>query len=130
MILENGLIRTLDPQVPTQRALAIAGGAPAGLTCISLGTDGPRGGALVLGTAAFAAALVLLAAAVRRVPAGPPGAPDDGLDAAVLDRAPETGGTLVVTFERWVIDATWGAFAVGARALSWTVARFDLWMAR
>lgn len=25
MILENGLIRTLDPQVPTQRALAIAG---------------------------------------------------------------------------------------------------------
>ena len=25
MILENGLIRTLDPQIPTQRALAIAG---------------------------------------------------------------------------------------------------------
>ena len=30
MILENGLIRTLDPQVPTQRALAIAGAAIAG----------------------------------------------------------------------------------------------------
>ena len=30
MILENGLIRTLDPQVPTQRALAIAGGMIAG----------------------------------------------------------------------------------------------------
>src|SRR5439155_6774128 len=25
VILENGLIRTLDPQIPTQRALAIAG---------------------------------------------------------------------------------------------------------
>ena len=25
MILQNGLIRTLDPQIPTQRALAIAG---------------------------------------------------------------------------------------------------------
>ena len=25
MILENGLIRTLDPQIPTQRALAVAG---------------------------------------------------------------------------------------------------------
>jgi predicted amidohydrolase YtcJ len=30
MILANGLIRTLDPQVPTQRALAIAGGTIAG----------------------------------------------------------------------------------------------------
>ena len=30
MILENGLIRTLDPQVPTQRALAIAGHRIAG----------------------------------------------------------------------------------------------------
>ncbi len=30
MILENGLIRTLDPQVPTQRALAIAGPLIAG----------------------------------------------------------------------------------------------------
>ncbi|HEX5449566.1 MAG TPA: amidohydrolase [Gaiellaceae bacterium] len=30
MILENGLIRTLDPQVPTQRALAIAGELIAG----------------------------------------------------------------------------------------------------
>ncbi|HEY3921187.1 MAG TPA: amidohydrolase [Gaiellaceae bacterium] len=30
MILENGLIRTLDRQVPTQRALAIAGGQIAG----------------------------------------------------------------------------------------------------
>ncbi|MGZ4353988.1 MAG: amidohydrolase, partial [Gaiellaceae bacterium] len=30
MILENGLIRTLDPQVPTQRALAIAGEKIAG----------------------------------------------------------------------------------------------------
>src|SRR3954463_5914632 len=30
VILENGLIRTLAPQVPTQRALAIAGGTIAG----------------------------------------------------------------------------------------------------
>ena len=30
LILENGLIRTLDPQVPTQRALAIAGERIAG----------------------------------------------------------------------------------------------------
>src|SRR3954469_9415931 len=30
MILANGLIRTLDPQVPTQRALAIAGDTIAG----------------------------------------------------------------------------------------------------
>ena len=30
MILENGLVRTLDRQVPTQRALAIAGGRMAG----------------------------------------------------------------------------------------------------
>ncbi len=30
MILENGLIRTLDPQIPTQRALAIAGDRIAG----------------------------------------------------------------------------------------------------
>jgi predicted amidohydrolase YtcJ len=30
VILENGLIRTLDPQIPTQRALAIAGGLIAG----------------------------------------------------------------------------------------------------
>src|SRR3954447_6280482 len=30
VILENGLIRTLDPQIPTQRALAIAGTLVAG----------------------------------------------------------------------------------------------------
>ena len=30
MILENGLVRTLDPRLPTQRALAIAGGLIAG----------------------------------------------------------------------------------------------------
>src|SRR4051795_7895996 len=30
VILENGLIRTLDPQIPTQRALAIAGELVAG----------------------------------------------------------------------------------------------------
>jgi predicted amidohydrolase YtcJ len=30
VILENGLIRTLDPQVPTQRALAVAGASIAG----------------------------------------------------------------------------------------------------
>lgn len=30
MILENGLIRTMDPQIPTQRALAVAGGLIAG----------------------------------------------------------------------------------------------------
>jgi predicted amidohydrolase YtcJ len=30
VILQNGLIRTLDPQIPTQRALAIAGGLIAG----------------------------------------------------------------------------------------------------
>src|SRR3954462_7055636 len=30
VILENGVIRTLDPQVPTQRALAIAGELVAG----------------------------------------------------------------------------------------------------
>jgi len=30
VIHENGLIRTLDPQVPTQRALAIAGDRIAG----------------------------------------------------------------------------------------------------
>src|SRR6185503_16852833 len=30
VILENGLVRTLDPQVPTQRALAIAGDRIAG----------------------------------------------------------------------------------------------------
>ena len=30
MIFENGLIRTMDPQIPTQRALAIAGDRIAG----------------------------------------------------------------------------------------------------
>ncbi len=30
MILENGLVRTLDPQIPTQRAIAVAGGHVAG----------------------------------------------------------------------------------------------------
>jgi len=30
VILENGLVRTLDPQIPTQRALAIAGAVIAG----------------------------------------------------------------------------------------------------
>jgi hypothetical protein len=49
----------------TTRGLALAGGAPAGLTCIALSADGAKGGLLVFGVACTVAALLLLTAASR-----------------------------------------------------------------
>ena len=126
------------------RGLALAGGAPAGLTCIALSADGAKGGLLVFGVACAVAALLLLAASSqglstsdsrrrvdgRREQRGDDGrreqrGDDNGIEHLLLGSAPEDGGALLVAFEQGVVDAIAGAVAVVVRALAWVLARLD-----
>ncbi len=110
----------------TSRWLALAGGAPAGVTCISLGSDGEKGGLLVLVSAGLTAALLLLTAAGRAGPIGLPGTVDRrDLEAELLVRAPEGAGTLLLSFERWVVDSLAGAVVVLLHASAWALSRLD-----
>ncbi len=111
------------------RWLALVGGAPAGLTCLSLSADGEKGALLVLISAGLAAGLLLLTAAARgfTIDAAetkvPPARRD--LEAALLARAPADAGVLLLSFERWVVDAIGGAIAVLSHASAWTLSRID-----
>jgi hypothetical protein len=105
------------------RWLAVAGGAPAGATCISLGADGVDGGLLVLVSAALAAALLLLAADARKVPDG--GSPAKDPEAALLRHMPEAAGHLLSSFERWIVDAIGGAAVALAHASAWALSKID-----
>jgi hypothetical protein len=119
------------------RWLALAGGAPAGLTCVALAADGASGGRLVLVAAGLIAALLLLTAAARGIPGTSPRARDrtagvegaapvpTDLEAALLGSAPERLGTLLLSFERWVVDAMGGAVVVIAHASAWALSRID-----
>jgi hypothetical protein len=52
--------------------------------------------------------------------------PSPGLHDRLFGRVPERLGALVVSFERWVIDAVSGAVVVVVRAGAWVAARLDL----
>ena len=106
------------------RWLALVAGAPAGVTCLSLSADGEKGGLLVLGAAGLTAGLLLLAAAVRAVPVPAPAARTD-LEASLLGRVPEGVGALLLSFERWVLDAIGGAVVVVVHASAWALSRLD-----
>ncbi len=115
----------LGPPGPS-RWLAWVGGAPAGVTCISLAADGEKGGLLVLVSAGVTASLLLLTAEirnVRNVPDGGPPAKD--AEGALLGHVPEAAGVLLLSFERWVVDAIGGAAVVLAHASAWALAKID-----
>jgi hypothetical protein len=105
------------------RLLALVGGAPAGVTCISLGSDGVKGGLLVLVSSGLAAALLLLAADARKALDGGPPAKDPAT--ALLGHLPEAGGHLLLRFERWVVDAIGGAALALAHASAWALSKID-----
>jgi hypothetical protein len=143
MLAAAGRRAFLTPPGPS-RWLALVGGAPAGLTCISFSADGEKGGSLVLASAGVAAAFLLLAAAASGLPikrdasasikrdasasikgdrrAAP--APRD-FEAALLGRAPEAAGLLLLSFERWVVDAIGGAIVALSYASGWALSRID-----
>jgi hypothetical protein len=118
----------LAPPGPA-RGLALIGGAPAGATCLSLSADGEKGALLVLVSAGLAAALLLLTAAGRGLAEDPaegtvaPARRD--VEAALLGRAPADGGVLLLSFERWVVDAIGGALAALSHASAWALSRID-----
>jgi hypothetical protein len=127
----------LTPPGPS-RWLALVCGAPAGLTCISFSADGEKGGLLVLASAGVAAASLLLASAASGLSVkGDASASVKGdthrhatparrdLEAALLVRAPEAAGLLLLSFERWVVDAMGGAIVVLSRASGWALSRID-----
>jgi hypothetical protein len=112
----------LEPVGPS-RWLALVGGAPAGVTCISLGADGAKGGLLVLASAGLAAASLLLTADARRLPEGLRPAKDP--EAALLGHLPEVAGVLLLSFERWVVDAIGGAAIAVGHASAWALSKID-----
>ena len=115
--------------------LVVAGGAPAGLTCIALSADGAKGGLLVFGVACAVAALLLLTASWRGLSTNgherggherrEQRADENGIEHLLLGSAPEDAGALVVAFEQGVVDAIAGAVAVVVRATAWVLARLD-----
>jgi hypothetical protein len=84
---------------------------------------------LVLVSAGLAAALLLLTAAARGVTAeaadakGAPARRD--LEDALFARAPADAGVLLLSFERWVVDAIGGAIAALFHASAWALSRID-----
>jgi len=118
--------RALRTPAGASRWLALVGGSPAGLTCISLGADGATGALLVLVTAGAVASLLLLAGARRGIVLSGSRAPARAdLEGALLGRAPESAGLLLLSFERWVLDAIGGAVGVCAHASAWALSRID-----
>jgi hypothetical protein len=103
--------------------VAVAGGAPPGLAIIALGADGADGGALVLAAAGIVAALIVAKAGSVRDPAS--WLPRPSLERALLAHAPESGATLLMAFERWVVEAITGSIGVFTTALGWAVAHLD-----
>ena len=121
-VVRQALLRPAGPS----RWVAVAGGAPAGVTCISLGADGEKGALLVVVTAGLTAALLLVTAAGRGVSTAVRANPArTDLESALLVRAPEAAGALLLSFERWVVDAIGGAVIVLARASAWALSTFD-----
>ena len=86
----------------------------------------------MLVSSSLAATLLLLTAAARGVTAGPLDAADAkvvparrDLEDAVFGRAPADAGVLLLSFERWVVDAIGGAIAVLFHASAWALSRID-----
>ncbi len=122
MLAGVALRALLEPAGPS-RWLALVGGAPAGVTCISLGADGAKGGLLVLVSAGLAAALLLLTADARRLLEGARPAKDP--EGALLGHLPEAAGLLLLSFERWVVDAIGGAVIALGHASAWALSKID-----
>jgi hypothetical protein len=125
MLAMVGRRALLEPPGPL-RWLALVSGVPAGLTCMSYSSDGEKGGLFVLLSAGLVATLLLLVGAARGLPVDRRVTPvRRDLEAALLGRAPEAAGHLLLSFERWVVDATGGAIVVLSYASAWALSRID-----
>jgi hypothetical protein len=122
MLAGVGLRAVSLPPGPS-RWLALIGGAPAGVTCISLGADGEKGALPVLVCASLTAALLLLTSAARGISGDAKPASDP--EGALLGHLPEAAGVLLLSFERWVVDAIGGAVVVLAHASAWALSKLD-----
>ncbi len=115
----------LAPKGPS-RWIALVCGAPAGLTFISLGTDGPRGAVLVFVSASLVAVLLAIAALQRGLSSNAGALRNADVDDALLRAGPERVGALLMTFEHWVVDAIAGAAGILLHASAWALDRFDV----
>jgi hypothetical protein len=78
---------------------------------------------MVLAVAGVVAALVVAGAGE----AGSPSAwlPRPSLERALLAHAPESGATLLMAFERWVVDSITATVGVLVTAAAWALAQLD-----
>jgi hypothetical protein len=123
-LLLVGVRRAMAAPSGLPRWIAVAGGAPAGLTLVALGADGVPGGALVLVASGVVAVLLVGYGGGAAIAASLAGS-RSRVERAFLGHLPESAATLLMAFERWVVDAIGGSVGVLVRAASWTLARFD-----
>jgi hypothetical protein len=108
------------------RWVALFGDAPAGFAWVALGLGGAAlAGRVMLGAAAVVATSLLLFATRGRSDDPEVYLPPSGIDAAILEQTPEHIGSLVVRFERWVIQPVASAAAATVAVAAWVVAYGD-----
>jgi hypothetical protein len=112
------------PSGGIRRWLAFVGVAPAALSFLALGAGGVTTAAYVMILSGVATAALYLAAA-RRIGLDPATGARDSIEELLFVRTPMRLGSLLVSMDRWVVDAIAGTIATLARASAWTVAMVD-----
>jgi hypothetical protein len=113
-----------------RRWLAFGAGAPPALACIALGTGGAASAIETMILVGLATAVLLLGVAGRADAVTRSAPSRETLDDALLDGALLVDvlarlGELLVSMERWVVQAVAGAVATLAAAGAWAVAHAD-----
>jgi hypothetical protein len=124
-VLLLGALRAGRVRGAAPRLLAFVGSAPAGVGFAAVGMGGAGAFLEALMATGFATAGLYLVAS-KKTPAGAEDpAPTGALEERLLRLLPERLGALLVSMERWVIDAVAGGLAALLRATAWTVATAD-----
>jgi hypothetical protein len=132
-----GSIRALLATSGAKPFLAVLRSAPAGIGCVAVGLWHGQWFPAAMTSMGFVVASAEIVAARgdwggSRMTGGP--APDTGIGSRlpasalgelVLLGIPEAMGELLVSMERWVVDAVVGALATFAMASAWLLARTD-----
>jgi hypothetical protein len=112
------------PSGGIKRWLAFVGVAPTALGYLALGAGGVTAATYVVILSSVGTAALYLGAARRAAP-DPPSSARESIDQLIFVRAPMKLGKLLVSMDRWVIDAIVKTIATLARALAWAAATVD-----
>jgi hypothetical protein len=112
------------PSGGIRRWLSFVSVAPASLAFLALGAGGVTAATYIMVLSGVATAALYLATA-RRIGTESATTARESIEELILVRAPMGLGTLLVSMDRWVVDAIAGTIAVLARASAWAAATVD-----